>query len=727
MEMRHPMLMAIACLWTSGLFAQNTPPAAPTRPVTDVYAGVTLTDPYRYMESADDATTAEWVRKQAAYTRAQLDRIPGLAALRDRVNALDKSLETRLYSMQLTDSGSLFYLKRLPGDQVFKLYSRPASKGKERLVFDPELLHQKTGKTHTINNYSISPDGRAVAMVLSQSDAEYGTLRVLDVATGRDVTEPIRDIWGELPASWRADSRSFFYIKGGAREEGAPTSFGRNRVLERRLGGGEDRVIMGWECARGPEIRKGDWPWIEEAPGSPFLVALRTEGTAGILRIAVLPARELGLPEPAWKDVVQETDRVRGACVDGKHLFVRTFQEASRFRILRYDLSKPGAAPVEVVPSQKGVIEQMSVGADGLYVVVREASASRVFRLPRGKAGVLEPIRLPYSGAASLLATHPLQPGAYLELDAWTRLPRILRARAGQVQDTGLLSQAKGTLGSDWVSEDVMCPSHDGAMVPMTLIHRKGMEKNGRNPLILNGYGGYGIPEPAAFMPTWGAWYEQGGIFAIASPRGSGAYGEDWYRAGVGPTKANTWKDMIACGEWLVSKGYTSRERLAIMGTSMGGVAAGRAATERPDLFAVALWRVGILDAVRFVAASPNGPNHLLEMGDPASESGIRQLIDMSTYEHIQPGVHYPATLITTGVHDNRVPSWIACKTAARLQAASAGGGPILLRVEEEGGHGVSSGASLRNNERADLLAFTLWNMGIPAFQPAPEGMPPSP
>ena len=237
---------------------------------------------------------------------------------------------------------------------------------------------------------------------------------------------------------------------------------------------------------------------------------------------------------------------------------------------------------------------------------------------------------------------------------------------------------------------------------------------------MVDGDGGYGWPERAYFNRHMQSWFERGGIFVEVKPRGGGAYGRDWYQAGVGPRKSNTWKDMIACGETLIARGYTSREKIAVQGTSMGGVAAGRAITERPDLFAVAIIRVGITDAVRFIEATTNGPNHESEMGTVKTEAGIQQLLAMSTYHQVKEGTAYPAVLFTSGMNDNRVAPWIPFKTFARMSAATMSGRPILLRIESAAGHGVSSTAEQRNSELADRLAFILWNTGDKDFQPAP-------
>jgi prolyl oligopeptidase len=340
--------------------------------------------------------------------------------------------------------------------------------------------------------------------------------------------------------------------------------------------------------------------------------------------------------------------------------------------------------------------------------------------LPHGAGpGKARKIGLPVQGSIILFSAAPEVDGAIFSLEPWTAPMTLMRASVARpvAVDAGLIT-AKGEPYKDIVAVEASCPARDGAKVPVSILMKKNLARDGSNPAILYGYGGYGFTETADFSATRLAFLERGGILAIANPRGSGAYGEDWYQAGRGATKANTWRDMIDCAEMLVRERYTSPSKLGLRGVSMGGLMAGRVLTERPDLFATAVVQVGMLDAVRTIVASQNGPNHLLEMGDVKTEAGIRQLLDMSSYHSVRDGAKYPAVLITTGVNDNRVEPWMSYKMAARLQAASASGKPVLLRVDDKGGHGVSTTAMQRNATTADYYAFHLWQTGDPAFQP---------
>lgn len=262
-------------------------------------------------------------------------------------------------------------------------------------------------------------------------------------------------------------------------------------------------------------------------------------------------------------------------------------------------------------------------------------------------------------------------------------------------------------------------PSHDGAKVPLSIIHKKGLKLDGRNPTLLQGYAAYGFTWEPRFDVNRLAWLEQGGVIAMANPRGSGVFGQAWYEAGKQATKPNTWRDMIACAEYLIAHGYATAATLGIEGGSAGGITSGRAATARPDLFAAVVPRVGVLDLVR-AELEANGPPNIPEFGSHKTEAGFRALLEMSTYHHIQPGTRYPAALLLHGVNDPRVAVWHSAKTAARLAAVSAAlpdGRPVLLRLDYDAGHGVGSTKLQRQQEVADIYAFLLWQMGAKGFQ----------
>jgi prolyl oligopeptidase len=709
----------VLLLLPSLALAQSRPPVAPVRAVTALYQGVTVTDPYRYLELLSNPDVLKWIGAQGDFTRKTLDRIPALAGLRKRVEELDASMAVRIAGMQRTSSGAFFYTARKGDEPLAKLYVRPSLDGRERLLFDPDEGLKHGGKREAINHFNASPDGKWVLLLTAPADSEVGALRLREVATGKDVGATISGIWGELGPVWRPDGKAFFYTR--AAPPGQPidekTIFTKQRIFLHPLDGGSDVQVFGWEAPGAPASRAADWPFVVLTAGSPYALAQLSEGVNGLPRLYVAERDRVG-KDARWTQVVDEKQEVRDFALGGHWLYVKTYAGAPRFRVLRYDLRAPTKPPVEVVPQQKGVVDALACAADAMYFVVRDNATSELYRMPHGTSKI-EKIAMPWVGSLDLSDTSPALPGVIVRLFAWTRTEQIFTVAAdGKVANTNLIPVGPFGSGEDLVAEERTCKGWDGAAVPMSIIGKKGFARDGKNPTLIYGYGGYGVTDTAYFNPTWRAFLELGGLLARVNPRGSGAYGEEWYQAGRGAKKANTWKDMISCAETLVGEKYTSPAMLAIQGVSMGGVAVGRAVTERPDLFGAALMQVGILDAIRFIEASFNGPNHELEMGTLKSADGVKALLEMSAYHHVKDGVKYPAVMVVQGLNDHRVPPWCSFKMTARLQAATASGKPVLLRTDTEGGHGVTSTAQQRDAQWADWIAFHLWTVGRPEFQP---------
>jgi prolyl oligopeptidase len=300
----------------------------------------------------------------------------------------------------------------------------------------------------------------------------------------------------------------------------------------------------------------------------------------------------------------------------------------------------------------------------------------------------------------------------------WTKPPLwyALDAKSGKLEDTHIVPPSPVDF-SQIVSEEVKAKSADGIMVPLSIVHKRGAIMNSSNPTWLEGYGAYGITLDPVFRPTWLAFLERGGIYAIAHVRGGGEYGEDWHNAGRQLTKQNTIDDFVACGQFLIENKYTSKGKLAGEGTSAGGVTIGGAVTQRPDLFIAALIRVGDSDSLRSELMA-SGPANIPEFGTVKDPDGFKALYAMDAYQHVKPNA-YPAVLLTTGVNDPRVAPWQAAKMTARLQASTNSGKPVLLRVDYDAGHGLGSTKSQRDAELADELAFLFWQFGVPEFQPS--------
>jgi prolyl oligopeptidase len=690
--------------------------------VTDTFFGTPVTDPYRWLEDLSDSSVVQWLRAQGDYTRGVLDAIPGRSRLAGRIHQLSNAGPS-VYGVQFGGT-RVFYLKRLPGQDVPRLYQRESISARERLLIDPESFRQPDGPHWSLDYFTPSWDGRYVAYGASPGGSENAILRVLDVTTGRTLPDSIdRAQFGAV--AWRPDGRSFFYNRLQELAPGAPTSdkYLRSRANLHLLGqpASKDAAVLGVGVSPQVQLADADFPFIITVPGSNWAFAAVAHGVRNEITAYVAPLSQARPNGAAWRPLIDLPDSVTQFDVHGDDVYLLTHRSAPRYEVIRTSLRAPDLAHAKVVvPSTEAVVRAIGAAKDGLYIQLLDGGLARLGRLAYGSAAPPPaPVPLPFDGSIGGLVTLQTRPGVVLSLASWTHssLWYQFDPATGRLSDTRLKELSSADF-STITSEEVRVPSHDGVLVPLSIVYRRGLARDGANPTLLDGYGAYGFSYDPYFDPTRLAWLEQGGVFAVCHVRGGGEFGEEWHGAGRGPTKSNTWRDFIACGEYLVSQHWTSPDRLAGTGTSAGGIEIGMALTERPDLFRVAVPRVGATDAIREMQVGEGGPANRPEFGDPATPDGFRDLLAMDAYQHVAAGTAYPAVLLTDGMNDPRVDTWIPAKMAARLQAATSSGRPVLLRVELEGGHGIGSTYSQEEAEETDLYSFLLWQFGAPGFQP---------
>ena len=351
-----------------------------------------------------------------------------------------------------------------------------------------------------------------------------------------------------------------------------------------------------------------------------------------------------------------------------------------------------------------------------------DGGISRVLRVPYDGKYPAERVPLPFEASVFLGSWgEPRIPGVLLVMSSWTKAFKIYSYDpvTKQATDTRLSPSGPFDDPPDVESVEVKVKSWDGTMIPLSIVYKRGLKLDGSHPALLEGYGAAGISSPPMFDPKRLAWLERGGVWAVAHVRGGGEYGEEWHQAGMKLTKPNTWRDFIACAEFLVEKGYTSGEQLAAWGASAGGITIGRAIAERPDLFAAAVVQSGVFDMLR-IESTLNGVFTIPEYGSVKAPEGLKGLLAMSPYHHITDRAHCPAFLAMASMNDTNVDPWHAAKMTARLQAATASGKPVLLRLDEEGGHGIAATKTQEQVKFADQLAFLFWQLGVPEFQPSP-------
>ena len=691
------------------------PPVASVRPVTETLHGVAVTDPYRWMETPSDPEWTPYLMGQNAYARAVLAKIPGREALAAQIGAISGKV-TAISAVQPA-GGMIFSEIRPAGANTFKVYVRQGATGEDRLLLDPDGM--ASAGTHVSIDYWIaSPDGRFVAFGSSPAGSENSVLHILDVASGTALPEEIdRAQFGGV--SWLPNSSGFFFtrLKEGTKH-GDPDHYLDSVVWLHKLNTDPATDIKVMTKGFDPRVpmQDIDTPSIFVQVGSDVAVGVVQGGVQNEIDLYASPLEAAFAGKPVWTPVCTRTDGVTGAILNGHDLLLLTHKDAPRYRVVKTSFAEPNLGrATEVAPETAAVVKGLSTARDGVYVLTLNAGLGQVFRL--GADGHKTVMRLPYPGTIGSISTDPLADGCWFTLDSWVK-PQVLcyGAPDGTVSVTQVAPKLDIDL-SRYESRELLVKARDGTDVPLSIVYAKGTPLNGKAPCYLTAYGAYGIDLDPGFSPRVLPWLDLGGVYAVAHVRGGGELGEDWHRAGQKLTKPNSWRDCIDCARFLIAKGWTSAGKLAVEGTSAGGIMIGRFLTEAPDQLAVAIVRVGDSNALRFEFMEAGAPN-IPEFGTIADPDSFKGLQEMDAVSHVKDGVRYPAVMLTTGVNDPRVAPWEPGKFTARLQAATGAGKPVILRVEMDAGHGIGSTRKQRDDETADTYAFILWQTGDARYRP---------
>lgn len=695
----------------------TAPPPATVRVVSDTLHGIALEDPYRWMEEPDSAEFRKWLRACGAHTRARLESIPHRDELLQRLHEV--SLATHSVRNVTRAGSGLFFIRSDGGAPLPRLVVLSPD-GVERELLDPAAAY--AGARVTINNYMPSPDGRLVAVNLASGGGEVTHVRVIETATGAMLPDVIERIWGEFAVSWFPDASGFLYTQMAPEAPGdspADPLVGM-RVRVHRLGDAPDGdpLLLGPGATSRMPIDPREFPWVEIPRASGWMLAYAT-GARAEVRLFVAPFAELRGTDTPWRRVAEYDDLVELAAVHRDDLYLLSSMDAPNRRVLRVPLAEPALAAAQVVVPEREerVLTSIAAARDALYLMEMDRGSDRVSRMDYG-GGAPREVALPIAqGSASLVAGAD-QEGVLVAVQGWTQ-PRTWYAidRAGApLRDIGLGTRSSADFSGITV-ESVDVESADGAKVPLTIMYSRALALDGSHPAILSTYGAYGISLRPGFQADLLPWMEKGGVYAVCHARGGGEKGRGWYLAGTGAQKPNGVADFVACAEYLAARGYTRPSCLAAWSSSLGAVLVGEAITGRPDAFAAAVVDGGIFNPVRFMHGV-NGANQIAELGDPETEEGYRALAAVDPYHHVRPGVPYPAVLLAVGLNDGRVSAWHSGKFVARMQAATSSGRPVLLRVDEQAGHGVGAAGNQKANLLADDFAFLLWQLGHPEFQP---------
>jgi len=677
-------------------------PPALAKTTADTIAGVTVPDPYRWMEDVDSEEVREWIDAENALTDAWLAAIPGRTALRAR---LEELWNFERYSIPFKAGRHFFWFHNtgLQPQSVLFTAESPADPG--RVLIDPNTLSEDG--TVAISGVEPSWRGDLLAWATSEAGSDWQTWHVRRVSSGEDLPDTLH--WSKFSgAAWAPDDSGFYYARYDAPREGAAlketTRF--QKLFFHRLGTSqaEDRLVF--ESREHP-----DWgfsPVVTE--DGRWLVIHVSRGTdpANLLLVA-----DLSRPGAPPRTLTPEFEAQYGYVGNDGTVFYLHSNQPDHGRIVAIDLEHPEPASWrEIVPPGEIILRGASLFGDTLVCAgLRDAMSVVTLHDLNGRSQGEVP--LPGPGSVAGFSGRRSDRETFYSFRSFSTPSTIHRFDLTTRRSAPFRRPELRFDPSSYVTEQVFYTSKDGTRIPMFVSHRKDLNRSsGPSPTVLYGYGGFDISLTPFFSVPNLVWMERGGVLAVPNLRGGGEYGEAWHRAGMLENKQNVFDDFIAAAEWLIASGTTTIDRLAISGASNGGLLVGAVMNQRPDLFAAALPAVGVMDMLRYPEFTI-GWAWIPEYGDPNDPTMFRVLSRYSPYHNITPGICYPATLITTADHDDRVFPAHSFKYAARLQAAQGCDRPILIRIETRAGHGAGKPVSKRIDEAADRLAFLVKTLGM--------------
>lgn len=670
-------------------------------------------DPFRWLEDPDSAETQAWVAAQNARSQAFLSAIPQRAAIRTRLTALwnyERYGPPERY-------GDWFIYSRNDGLQNQAVVYRTRDlDGDPEVLLDPNAWSEEG--TVALASMSVSEDGRYLAYAVSERGSDWMTWRVREVATGVDLPDEVR--WSKFAgAAWAPDNSGFYYAGYAPPADGnLYTTVNRHhRILfhHLRTSGPLDPVVFA-----SPD--HDDWLFSPDVTDDGrYLVITQSQGTHREHRVFVRDLLTPGATVVPWLNRFDAAYTV--VANDGDVFHVLTDKDAPRGRLVAIRLDAPDERDwTTVIPEAPGTDVLVSAARVGeCWVAVWRSDAHEHVRIHALDGAIVRDVPLPALGAIASWSARRRAPDVFLAFSSFTFPTTILRHRVA-TGETAVWRQPRVPFNpDDFETSQVFYASKDGTRIPAFIVHRRGLERHGRNRTYLYGYGGFDISLTPAFSPAIVAWMERGGIYVQANLRGGGEYGQAWHDAGRLRNKQNVFDDFIACAEYLIREGYTSTPYLAIGGGSNGGLLVGACLTQRPDLFGAAVPAVGVLDMLRFHLFTI-GWAWTSDYGHPDDPADREVLLRYSPLHNIRPGTVYPATLVITADHDDRVAPAHSHKFTATLQEAQAGPAPILTRIDVKAGHGAGKPTAKIIEEKADVWAFLEAVLG-PAT-PAASGRP---
>ncbi|MDV7697832.1 prolyl oligopeptidase family serine peptidase [Chryseobacterium soli] len=696
---------------------------APSVTITNDYFGTKIVDKYRNLENLQDSQTLKWMKSQTAYTNSVLDLIPKRKYYTEKRLEFDKRQGYSVSDLKITGNDRYFYLKKNGDEKVDKLYYRDGFLGKEILLYDP-INYKNTEPNHefVINFISPSWDGSKVAVSMAEKGLELSDLIIIDVKKKQIYPEFIANI---APATmgginWIDDDSGFFYVYFSTIDSKSQDFYKNTRTVLYKIGTDPKKLVEVFSAKNNPELKitEDQFPVIlnfdqEDLYYIGMLVDFQTYKKTYIIK-----KKDLLEGKNNWKLFSDPNDNAKNLELQKDKVIFQSGYNSSFNKLCRTSINDPDFKNAEVLVSEKKdeIIKTYRITQDGIYyTTTKNGVEAKLYLYKDGKDNLIQP---PYpSGNIDLESKGENYSDFWITCSGWANDEQRFRydVKTNTFKPENLAPIAEYSEFKDIIAKEITIKARDGEEIPLSLIYNKNLIRDGKSPLLIESYGSYGVVDSPFFAKTYLLWINQGGVVAVAHVRGGGEKGEKWRLGGYKETKPNTWRDLIDCTEYLIKEKYTSKDKVAVWGASAGGITVGRAITEKPELFKVALLEVGMLNPLRDEVTPNPQPKEFGTVKDPKE---FKALLEMDSYQHIKNGVKYPATFITGGINDQRVIVWGPTKFAAKLMADDSSNNPILLKIDFEGGHSGNVPVAQRYANLGDMFTFALWQLGHPDYQP---------
>ncbi len=698
--MKKTILLAACISLSAQLMAQFQYPKTRPEKVVDNYFGVQIFDPYRWLENDTSSQTAAWVKEQQNFTENYLSKIPFRDKLKNRITEL---MDYPKSGTPQKEGKYIVYYKNDGLQNQSVLYVKEGINGKEKVLLDPNQLSQDG--TVALQATAFSKNQKYFGYAVSASGSDWQEIYVIDMTTGKRTQDKLEYV-KFTGLAWDGDEGFYYSGYDAPKDEktkySAKTEF--QKIFYHKIGTPQSQDKLIYEDKEHP-LRYVGAGLTEDLR---FLILSISEGTDGS-EIKIKDLKNGGdfiTIVPGFKTNASVIDN------DGDYILLQTNQDAPNYKVVKMDPKNPSPEHWKtIVGESKEVLSGVSLGGGKLFCHYLKDAVTQIVQYDYD-GNNKQVIKMPGLGTISGFGTYKKEQDFYYTFTSFTTPSEIYHFDIASGKSS-LYKKSEIKINTDqFETKQVFVNSKDGTQVPMFITYKKGIKLDGNNPTMLYAYGGFNISLTPSFSVSNIVFMEQGGIYCVANLRGGAEYGEEWHKGGMLGNKQNVFDDFIACAEWLIENKYTSSQRLAIKGGSNGGLLVGACMTQRPELYAVAIPQVGVLDMLRYHKFTV-GWGWVVEYGSSEDKEQFEYLMHYSPLHNVKSGVCYPATLITTADHDDRVVPAHSFKFAATLQSVQNCKNPTLIRIDEKAGHGAGKPTSKIIDEAADILSFTFYNMGI--------------